>query len=288
MWNWPLSSCSIAVASRRGNIAPAGGGFRARRIFDIGAGARRRAPTDLPGAHAGNKLLNSQQISAADAALTELRSLLDAHTDRPEWRLPGERDLALELRLGRRAIRSALGVLEAEQRVWRRQGKGTFAGQRPAVSDHVVASMAERTSPLEVMEARLEIEPGLARLAAAKASPDIVTKLNLILRRLVASDTADAMERFDGAFHRLIADTAGNRLLMMTFDVIDRIRLSPTWREPRALARSVDKLRVTNEQHASIVDAIDRHDGAEAESAMRRHLLTLHTNLQQSLFGRSG
>jgi GntR family transcriptional repressor for pyruvate dehydrogenase complex len=232
--------------------------------------------------------LNSQQISTADTALTQLRSVLDAHADRPEWRLPGERDLALELRLGRGAIRSALGVLEAEQRVWRRQGKGAFAGQRPAVSDHVVASMAERTSPLAMMEARLEIEPGLARLTAAKASPEIVTKLNPTLRRLVASDTADAMKRFDGAFHRLIADTAGNRLLMTTFDVIDRIRLSPTWREPRALARSADKLRVTNEQHASIVDAIDRHDGAEAESAMRRHLLTSHTNLQQSLFGRSG
>jgi DNA-binding FadR family transcriptional regulator len=68
--------------------------------------------------------LNSQQISAADTALAQLRSLLDANADRSEWRLPGERDLALELSLGRRAIRSALGVLEAEQRVWRRQGKG--------------------------------------------------------------------------------------------------------------------------------------------------------------------
>jgi DNA-binding GntR family transcriptional regulator len=72
----------------------------------------------------------------------------------------------------------------------------------------------------------------------------------------------------------------------MTFDVIDRIRLTRTWREPRALARNVERLRVTNEQHADIVDAIRRHDGREAESAMRRHLLTLHTNLQQSLFGR--
>ena len=232
--------------------------------------------------------MKSRHLLPVDAALAQIRPLLDANVDGAERRLPSERELAVGFDLGRRAVRAALDVLEAEQRVWRRQGKGTFVGKRPPVSDRLVASMADRTSPLEVMEARLEIEPGLARLAAAKASPEMVAKLGHILRRLMSSDGAEAMERMDGAFHRLIAETAGNRLLLMTFDVIDRIRLMPSWREPRAQARSVDTLRVTNEQHASIVDAISRHDGGEAEYAMRRHLLTLHTNLQESLFGRSG
>jgi DNA-binding FadR family transcriptional regulator len=232
--------------------------------------------------------LNGQHASQIDEALKRIRGLLQANAERNEWRLPSERELAAEYDVGRRAIRSALGVLEAEQRLWRHQGKGTFIGQRAAVSDHLVASIADKTGPLEVMEARLEIEPGLARLAAAKASPEIVAKLGVVLRRLAASEGADAIERNDGAFHRLIAETAGNRLLLMTFDVIDRIRLTPSWRKPRALARNVDRLRVTSEQHAAIVEAIGRHDGREAESAMRRHLLTLHTNLQQSLFGRGG
>ena len=86
----------------------------------------------------------------------------------------------------------------------------------------------------------------LARLAAAKASPEIVAKLGAILRRVAASEGEDAIEKNDGAFHRLIAETAGNRLLLMTFDVIDRIRLTRSWRGPRSLARNVDRLRVTN------------------------------------------
>jgi DNA-binding GntR family transcriptional regulator len=59
------------------------------------------------------------------------------------------------------------------------------------------------------MEARLEIEPGLARLAAAKASPEALTTMRLILRRLGASEDHETMERWDGAFHRLIAETVG-------------------------------------------------------------------------------
>ena len=72
----------------------------------------------------------------------------------------------------------------------------------------------------------------------------------------------------------------------MTFDVIDRIRLTPSWRESRALVRNAERLRVTNEQHEDIVEAIGRRDGRGAELSMRRHLLTLHAHLQDSLFGR--
>jgi DNA-binding GntR family transcriptional regulator len=43
---------------------------------------------------------------------------------------------------GRRALRAALEVLEAEGRLWRHQRKGTFAGQRPDIRPHLVATIA--------------------------------------------------------------------------------------------------------------------------------------------------
>lgn len=223
--------------------------------------------------------------SRSGLALTHIRALLDANAEQPEWRLPSERDLVEKIGAGRRAVRAALEVLEAEGRLWRHQGRGTFAGQRPDIRPHLVATIAERTSPLEVMEARLEIEPGLARLAAAKASPEVLSTMRLILRRLGASEDHDSVERWDGAFHRLIAETAGNRLLLTIFDIIDHIRSSPSWQRPRALARNTDRLKTTQMQHAAIVDAIGQHDGAEAERAMRHHLFTLQSNLQQALLG---
>lgn len=211
---------------------------------------------------------------------------MDANAHRGEWRLPSERRLAEEFGVGRRVVRAALAKLASEDRIWRHQGKGTFVGPKPAFSQTVAASFAEKMGPLEVMEARLEIEPGLARLAAAKATPELVSRLNALRRHLALTAAPEQMEKLDGAFHRQIAEAAGNRLLLMTFDVIDRIRLTPAWRESRAHVRNAERLRVTNEQHEDIVEAIGRHDGRGAEFSMRRHLLTLHANLQESLFGR--
>ena len=219
-------------------------------------------------------------------ALDRIRALLEANASRPEWRLPPERDLAGEIGTGRRAVRAALEVLEAEGKLWRRQGKGTFAGPRPDIQPHLVLSLAARTSPLEVMEARLEIEPGLARLAAAKATAEVVADLQRILQRLAAGGDAESVERWDGAFHRTIAETAGNRLLLTIFGVIDRIRKLPSWQKPRAEARTGARLQRVHRQHAAILAAIAGHDGAAAEQAMRCHLLTLQANLQQALLGR--
>jgi DNA-binding FadR family transcriptional regulator len=224
-------------------------------------------------------------VSNSSVALERLRALLDAEGDRAEWQLPPERELAEGIGVGRRAVRRALEVLEAEGRIWRHQGKGTFAGKRPAVQPHLIASLADRTSPLEVMEARLQIEPGLARLAAMRASADTVAALRRIERKTAASADSDSHELWDSAFHRQIAETAGNGLLLALFDLVDRVRQSPGWRRLREAARNRIRLRAYTSQHAEILAAIARHDGAGAEAAMRRHLLALQANLQAAMAG---
>ena len=55
-----------------------------------------------------------------------------------------ERDLSARFGVSRRIIRQALAALEAEGRVWRRQGKGTFPGPAPAVVVPTVPRMAAR------------------------------------------------------------------------------------------------------------------------------------------------
>jgi DNA-binding FadR family transcriptional regulator len=72
---------------------------------------------------------------SSSLALDRLRLLLDEAAPGGDHRLPPERDLAEQLGVGRRALRRALEVLEAEGRIWRHQGKGTFAGPRPVTPD---------------------------------------------------------------------------------------------------------------------------------------------------------
>lgn len=215
----------------------------------------------------------------SNAALDRLRDLFRAGRWESGARLPTERALAEEFAVSRRALRRALEVLEAEGVVWRRQGSGTFAG-RPPESGPRLDVVVAGTDPLEVMEARLRLEPQLAQLAAMRAAVADVRAMYDIVGRIAESRDADGRELWDGALHRKIAESAGNGLLLALFDMMNHARQDPTWRAVRQQARTVARSRpVTRDQHLAIIDAIAARDPVGAGEAMRRHLLTLQENI---------
>jgi DNA-binding FadR family transcriptional regulator len=212
---------------------------------------------------------------SSDFALRQMRALLDERAGLDHDRqLPPERALAAQLGVGRRTLRRALEVLEAEGHIWRHQGKGTFIGPRPSRGEVSLVELSRRTNPLEVMEARLEIEPALARLAALRASNGDIERLKHLAQKTesFADGDSDSRELWDGAFHRAIAEAAGNSLLFAFVDVVDRIRQDPTWRRLREQARAPAGQRGYVAQHHRVVAAIAARDAGEAETAMRDHL----------------
>ena len=213
-------------------------------------------------------------------ALERLRELLRAGGVDADGKLPTERELSTSLGVSRRAVRRALEVLEAEGRIWRRQGSGTYAGPRPdGLSEHV-GSIVAGTNPMEVMEVRLRIEPQLAQLAAMRANAGDIEHLYELAIKTRDSTDADSHELWDGALHRLIAQCAGNSFFLTIFDVINRVRQDEAWQTIRERARSASRTReVTYGQHTAIVDAIAARDPAKAGEAMRQHLLTLQESL---------
>ncbi|MFN3642814.1 MAG: FadR/GntR family transcriptional regulator [Gemmobacter sp.] len=199
----------------------------------------------------------------------------------PSGRLPAERALCDRWGIGRRSLRRALDALEAEGLIWRQQGKGTFAGHPPDPTGLLAAGIVGETTPAEVMEARLCIEPVLARLAAARATPDEIARLRGIAARVMQAEDRDETELWDGALHRRIATLAGNRPLLTAFAMLDEIRANPSWRGLRERARSPGTLRISDAQHHAIIDALAAGDGGAAEAAMRDHLATLAGNLER-------
>jgi DNA-binding FadR family transcriptional regulator len=222
----------------------------------------------------GSSLLSSPEAlsDSSNFALVRLRALLDNSSFDPGQRLPPERILAAQIGIGRRALRRALEVLEAEGRIWRHQGKGTFLGPRPIYPHTGLEELSSRTHPLEVMNVRLEIEPILARLAALHASNGDVERLFHLVQKTASSSDADGYELWDSALHRTIAEAAGNNLLLAIFDLVDRIRQDMNWQALRERARSKDKLSAQVEQHRQIVTAIAQREAHAAEHAMREHL----------------
>ena len=127
-------------------------------------------------------------MERTDQTLTKLRQMIA--NGGFNGRIPPERALASDLGVGRRSLRRALEILEQEGHISRHQGRGTFinghdSGEgnvaaapraarngsgRAAAPNLAIAHLLDHTSPMEVIEVRLAIEPVMARLAAFRAS----------------------------------------------------------------------------------------------------------------------
>lgn len=213
-------------------------------------------------------------------ALDKLRELIHARSFGEDGRLPTERALSETLNVGRRAVRRALEVLEAEGLIWRRQGSGTFVGERPAPWTDRLEDIVAGTDFMEIMEVRLRIEPQLAQLAAMRAKPAETSRMRDLASKIIESTDADARELWDGALHRQIAQSAGNQLFLSIFDVVNRVRQDEAWQAIRERARiSGNTVSVSLIQHMDIIDAIEARDPARAGEAMRQHLLMLQERL---------
>ncbi len=200
-----------------------------------------------------------------------------------DGRLPTERELSEGMAVGRRAVRSALESLLAEGLIWRKQGKGTFAGQAPDKTQMLAAAIVGETNFAEVMEARLCIEPTLAAMSARHALPADIKRMRNLAHRTVEAIDPGSIEIWDGALHRLIAQTAFNKPLFTAFSMIDEIRSNESWRGLRAKARSLETLKVSDGEHHAIIDQIEAGNPEGAEVAMRSHLTTLANNLNRIL-----
>ncbi|MGR3624412.1 FadR/GntR family transcriptional regulator [Pseudophaeobacter sp.] len=210
-------------------------------------------------------------------ALPRLRSWLGSEA-RPEgFRLPPERELAPLLGVSRTDLRNALLVLEAEGGLERQVGRGTFLrhAARPGTdydSGRDISSLAERTGPMEAMNARLALEPELAQMAALQASPLQISELRELAQAMQASPDWASYEKQDAEFHDLLAKSAGNPLLYELHRIVNGVRLVVVWRRLNPEDVSPPSSYHSFAEHDAIVAALERRDQAAARAAMRAHL----------------
>jgi len=214
-----------------------------------------------------------------DVALDKLRSLLADGGYPPGARLPPERDLCGMLGISRSGLREAFEVLESEGAVWRHVGKGTYVGARPIETSRDLATIRAMTNPADIMEVRLLVEPGIARMAALRASESEIAEMRRCVQKLVQATEAEVLERWDSKLHATIAHCVRNKLLMALFDAFNAARDETAWGQLGRKALTASRRQIYTRQHAAIVEAIAAHDADAAEHAMREHLETLRANL---------
>jgi len=194
----------------------------------------------------------------------------------PGDKLPPERQLVRDVHASRVAVREALRILEHRGLVEVRQGSagGHFIREVNAglvARDFHTLLRLGRVSLDQLIEARLLIEPEMARLAALRA-----TEVELkALRCAVDEGPGPHARAFHLAFHRLVADAARNPIhVALTNAVMDVEEQLPL---PPALTAE-DSLRL-HAAHREILDAIAFRRPDDARAIMHAHIIDVQQRL---------
>ncbi len=166
-------------------------------------------------------------------------------------------ELARRLGIDAELVKLALGELEAEGTVWRETGAVDGECLHPS------------HDPMQVIEARLCIEPTLASLCAQRATTE---EVNELLGLLSAAEREPDDDTWDASLHRTIATRARSSALLEAFTVLEEARASPGWQVALARARTSEHRQLYRGQHVAIVEAVCDRDPAGARDAMTEHL----------------
>lgn len=220
--------------------------------------------------------------SGAEALRQELTDGIADGRVRPGEKVPTERSLAERFGVSRNTVRRVLDGLESEGWIERHVGRGTFVRAAGAANDAAAppGEMDSRAvNPEEVMEARLLIEPVLARLVVSRASERELEAMRALVRAGGQAASMGEFEHWDNKLHRAIAEASKNAFLIQIVAGIHNTRRSAGWAGLRRRGLTEDRRRLYQSDHERIVEALAARDGEEAERAILRHLRHVRRNL---------
>jgi DNA-binding FadR family transcriptional regulator len=218
-----------------------------------------------------------------NAVLEKLEEYIPLWSQPSTGRLPPERELANRLGVGRKEVRKALSVLEDQGRIVRHVGRGTFLAERPDNLLEAAEKAALRTSPRAAMEARLAIEPQLARLAAQNATAEQILELQDLCGAMKDAGGWDGYAELDWRFHNLIAEATGNNLLIEIQALLNTVRRRVVWVYLDTPAPGPRPDYHSFAEHEAIAAAIAARNGEAAAAAMRRHVDATRQRLLDSI-----
>ena len=241
-------------------------------------------------------VISVDSTKASDNTAAWLKALVFTGQLGPGDRLPAERDLAVQLGIGRMTLRLALKSLETSGYIV--TTRGAHGGSRVADVGALSAAWRDwmrRNGPQvqQIFELRMILETQVASLAAQRATPDDIRAIGATLEdagpsRLLKSDASppgrdgrvrdkdaafqqppheESLIRWHTAFHDTLGAATHNERLQRAvrelgseiFLPVAQVQDDPLLSEIRAL-------------HEGILDAVRAGDAARAERLMREHL----------------
>lgn len=185
----------------------------------------------------------------------------------PGSQLPSERSLAHQLRISRSTLRLALTTLVESGYLTSSRGPagGTFVAEQLPIVQRPRRLDVEAWA---VLDYRLAIEVGAVILAAERADPEQLDRLDLLVRKMTGSHQFEYYRLVDSRFHIGVAEAAGSPRLVKAMTEVqgqmsDLISMIP--HPEQVLAHA-------NEQHGQLVELLRRGDSVGAAELMRDHV----------------
>ncbi|PLW78260.1 FadR/GntR family transcriptional regulator [Cohaesibacter celericrescens] len=207
-----------------------------------------------------------------DLAISLVKNLIQTGDLRPGDRLPNETEFSAQLGVSRNSLREAVRAMQAMQILEARQGDGTYvSGLDPSKMIETLRFAVDVSGPQSVMwflEIRRTLELYTIGIAAAKRSKSDMERLKQCHQKLMNTDDPDVLLEMDTEFHRIIAETSQNPILISLLNVVSGpAHRARVWRN-----RQVAQQNRTRSEHEAILAKIEEQDVEGAKYAMWAHL----------------
>lgn len=187
--------------------------------------------------------------------------------------LPSETSLADRFSVSRSTIREAIRLLEQVGIIRRTEGRNKLRITAPRAEDigarMKTAFLLQQTTFEQLWEVLTAIEPMCAAIAADKATPEDLERIEDNLRR---TETAHAsggdLVALDIEFHNLVAAATGNGALQLSRETIGEL-FYPAFAQVMARLNAGERLILA---HRKIFSAMAARDRSEACAWMERHI----------------
>jgi len=214
----------------------------------------------------------------------QIRELIQEGKLKPGDRLPGERELALDLGCSRTSLREAFRVLESEGIVISKPGGGRFIQhfEHGLVMEYRfnTVDMLEKTAILYFLEARETLEPKIAELACLRANAEDIEKIEAVLLRMEEKlKFPNETVQEDSNFHTALAEATKNfvfvSMMETNLNLVRQVR-KQTLISPE---RYIESLA----EHRAILEAVKSRNVQTAVDATNVHLQSLRENVLKNI-----
>ncbi|UZD55982.1 FadR/GntR family transcriptional regulator [Caldimonas aquatica] len=199
---------------------------------------------------------------------------------RPGQRLPTERELSERYQVSRTTVRRVLASLKERGLITQTVGSGTYVrGPGAGAADSSDAGTAATTSPAELMEARLALEPAIVEMVIRHATPADFQRMEECCACAEAAATMEEFEVWDAKLHETIAQATRNNFLREVFDLMNEVRSQDVWGQLKRRSLTAERRAAYQAEHRRLVAALKDRDAALARQLTLEHLLHVRRNL---------